>query len=302
MAKPSEILKIFPLFTEFSDQDLEILGSQVEIVKFNKGDYLFQEGDEGDAVYLLYEGTVVADKIVDDDTGARKDLAIIPSGTFFGEMGIIDGSSRSAGIRAEINVETLKLTRAAFRNMLENNPYIAFMLLRAFYSVVSTRLRATNDELVAIYDIGKIVSSNREFKPLVHTVLWRLIKRLESTCGICAILNGEDLRIEEAIGSKEDTLKGLKIDSTHALIDNVLANQSPLLIERFKGITEPWESESMIIAPLISQTKVSGLILLGERQNGDPYTPSDLNLVAAVANICSPAIEVTLKDLHKAQE
>ena len=63
------ILRRFSIFNDLTDEELLKLEPHFEIVKNKKGEYLFREGDPGNSLYLLYEGSVVAEKILDGELG-----------------------------------------------------------------------------------------------------------------------------------------------------------------------------------------------------------------------------------------
>ena len=62
-----------------------------------KDGVLFEEGDPGDAAYIVESGSVGIFKSVDEGT---LHLATLKGGELFGEMAIIDGSARMASAMA----------------------------------------------------------------------------------------------------------------------------------------------------------------------------------------------------------
>jgi CRP-like cAMP-binding protein len=291
------ILRRFPILDSLTDTELQQLIPILSAVKFRRGDYLFREGSPGDSLYFLYEGTVVAEKVIDKESGAKKNLALIPSGTFFGEMAIIDDSPRSAAVRAEINIEAFEVKKEDFAKFQQRAPEIAYKLLRSLFREMSARLRNTNEELVAIYDIGKILASIQDFRELVSGILQRIVCRLGSSYGLFAIYFEEVKEIEviEALGKDSEKLKGLKIPAETGLVGNSIAKKTPFLVEKLIGLTEPWESESMILSPLLTKERLIGMYILGVNADGSPYTTSDLHLTSAIANLTAPAIDFALQ-------
>lgn len=65
----------------------------IEIVNVPKGKILFQQGDAGDAAYIVNSGAV---GIYREIEGRKIPLATVCRGELFGEMAVIDGSPRMA--------------------------------------------------------------------------------------------------------------------------------------------------------------------------------------------------------------
>ena len=60
---------------------------------FDVGDVIFEEGSSGRELFVVLEGKIEIAKI----SGAGKTVIVtLGKGEFFGEMAVIDGSSRSA--------------------------------------------------------------------------------------------------------------------------------------------------------------------------------------------------------------
>ncbi len=88
---------------------------------FAFGEVLFSEGDVPDGMYVIVEGTVRA--LVDHD-GTEVSLARFGPGEFFGETSLLDGSLRTATVRASESVRALWLDRLVFDSLLELHPQV----------------------------------------------------------------------------------------------------------------------------------------------------------------------------------
>ncbi len=107
--------------------------------KLAPGEILFNEGDKGDAMYLIREGKI---KITKGRGADEKVLAVLKEGDFFGEMAIIDGSPRSATATSVENTSLLVIDKETFRNKIKENPLIEYVL-----ETLSRRLRATDEQI-----------------------------------------------------------------------------------------------------------------------------------------------------------
>jgi CRP-like cAMP-binding protein len=108
------------------------------INEYNVADVIFEEGSTGRELYVVLEGKIDIVKITD----ATKTLIVtLGKGEFFGEMAVIDGSSRSAtAIAAAPKTRVMRINHARFVYLVSQQPAFALMIMDA----LSKRLRASN--------------------------------------------------------------------------------------------------------------------------------------------------------------
>ncbi|HFE66966.1 MAG TPA: cyclic nucleotide-binding domain-containing protein [Chloroflexi bacterium] len=78
------------------------------------------QGDEADKFYIIIEGFVTVSHTGDD--GREYILAHLTSGDYFGEIGLLDGSSRIATVRALTPVKVVSFDRDTFRRWMAESP------------------------------------------------------------------------------------------------------------------------------------------------------------------------------------
>src|SRR3954447_3624179 len=108
------------------------------INEYAVGDVIFEEGSTGRELYVVLDGTVEIAKM----NGASKTTIVtLGKGEFFGEMAVIDGSSRSAtAIAAAASTKVMRINHARFVYLVSQQPAFALMIMDA----LSKRLRASN--------------------------------------------------------------------------------------------------------------------------------------------------------------
>ena len=98
---------------------------------FGDGDVIFREGEVSDAAYLLVSGVV---KIVQDfGTAHEKTIAVVGKREYFGEMGAIDNSPRSATAVAKGEVDCAAVSPEEFMDTLVKQPAEAIELLKVLF-------------------------------------------------------------------------------------------------------------------------------------------------------------------------
>jgi CRP-like cAMP-binding protein len=114
---------------------------------FEQGHVLFQEGDEGEDMYIIQTGKVAIKKRVKDGEAT---LAVLEKGDFFGEMAILERQPRSAAAEMVEAGDLIVISGDVFGDMIKANPEIAVRMLRKY----SIRLRETNRQLEQVMSAG----------------------------------------------------------------------------------------------------------------------------------------------------
>jgi CRP/FNR family transcriptional regulator, cyclic AMP receptor protein len=109
------------------------------INEFDVGQVIFEEGSTGRDLYVVIDGKV---DIAKGNGASRTVIVTLGKGEFFGEMAVIDGSSRSAtAISSAPNTRVMRINHARFVYLVSQQPAFALMIMDA----LSKRLRASND-------------------------------------------------------------------------------------------------------------------------------------------------------------
>ena len=106
--------------------------------------------------------------------------------------------------------------------------------------------------------------------------------RLHASYGVIALYDQETngLRIVQAPGRSADKLIDAIIPLSSGLAARAYDEKKPLLVERLLGATEPWESSTMVLTPLIVRDSARGILLLGAPEAGDPVLNSSAGVRA----------------------
>ncbi|AEM22101.1 Crp/Fnr family transcriptional regulator [Brachyspira intermedia] len=97
--------------------------------KYNTDDVIFLEYEKGDKFYLVQSGSVKITKVIKD---VEKLLDIVYAGEFFGEMAILEDTTRSASAIANEPTVLLELRKENFQSILANNTVMALKLSKTF--------------------------------------------------------------------------------------------------------------------------------------------------------------------------
>jgi len=126
------------LFVDLTPGELAIVDGLVHERPFLKDEVIFDEGDEGQAIYIVLEGEVVICRQGRPDDGR---LALLGPGTFFGELALLDQGPRAAQARAASDCRLLVLFREDFMGLLDTQARIASKVGRQLARHLGQRMR-----------------------------------------------------------------------------------------------------------------------------------------------------------------
>ncbi len=141
MAKP---------FATLGDADCDAVISVLRARQGLPGDVLFAQGDLGDTLMVIAEGTLLAR--VRRPSGLEVELARFGPGDIVGELAVVDAQPRSATLVAAERTVVYELSRDGLARLAREAPVAATTLLRSIAATAVRRLRWTTDQIVRQLD------------------------------------------------------------------------------------------------------------------------------------------------------
>jgi len=171
------VLKSVPLFASFPDEQLRTLVSVVTRRSAPRGSVIMAAGDPVDSLYIVISGRLKV--MMGDAEGKEVILSLIGPGEYFGEMGLIDDSPRSASVVAIEACELLCVTKRDFRKCLAESAEMAASVMRGLVR----RLREADRKIgsLALLDVygrvARLLLDMSEVQNGLRTVTKRLPKQ-----------------------------------------------------------------------------------------------------------------------------
>ena len=128
------------LFGPLDEATLQDIGSAAEWVSLPQGGVLFEQGDPGEAAYILVNGRLQV--IVRSAAGAARVVGEVRPGETVGEMAMFTGEPRSARVVALRDSDLVMFERSAFDRLMAKYP----QALMALTKLVVKRLRQTQSD------------------------------------------------------------------------------------------------------------------------------------------------------------
>ncbi len=139
------LLKQIDLFEDLSDRDLRHIAQIAYRRSYRSGEPIVIEGQDAAGMYIIMEGAVEVTKERDD--GSVVSLAKLGSGNFFGDVGLIDNSPRTATVQAIQDSEMIGFFRPELMKLIDSHSRLASTLIFTLAKIVASRLRVTNRQL-----------------------------------------------------------------------------------------------------------------------------------------------------------
>lgn len=124
--------------------DIRKITEACTLMEVQPGEDIVRKDDVSGELFIVSEGSF---KVYDDSFGEDFVHAILEKGAIFGEMSFIDGTCRSASVKAMTPGSLLKMGKTEFDVLLASNPDTALLFLFTLARVVTQRLREVNDAL-----------------------------------------------------------------------------------------------------------------------------------------------------------
>jgi diguanylate cyclase (GGDEF)-like protein len=168
-----------PFFTGMSSLEYNAATAFMERRRIHRGQAVFNQGDPGEEMFILLEGSLSAYRRQSDET--QRKIFDIGLGHFFGEMSIIAGEPRSATIMANTDSDVMVIQRADFYRIIFEFPMLGIKILRSIISLQNqwfdqssrhlgdlmrwgetARRRAITDDLTGLYNRRFLEDSIKE--------------------------------------------------------------------------------------------------------------------------------------------
>lgn len=100
-------------------EDVSTLVEAAEVMDVRAGQKVIEEGADDKDFFVIRRGSMIVEK---DIGGKPVFLSYLPAGSYFGEMAVIDGSKRTATVKAAIKSEVVRFPGEAFNALLDAKP------------------------------------------------------------------------------------------------------------------------------------------------------------------------------------
>jgi CRP-like cAMP-binding protein len=146
----AENLRNVRILSGMTDAQLEALLPHGNVLQFAPGKHIIKQSDKADSLYLLLEGEAAA--YITDRLGHETHLRTMDSGGHFGEIGVLQGGTRTANVRAVTDCTVFQLEASAFQGVLED-PDLAVPFLHGLSRSLAIRLTDISNRFSELHSL-----------------------------------------------------------------------------------------------------------------------------------------------------
>ena len=188
------------LLAGVSPEDVRRLVSVAEPRSFRRGQVVFHDDDEADALHLVTEGRYAVR--VTSPGGDPLLLAVVGPGDAFGELALVSAGRRGATVQALSDGETLALRRSAFDALRRQRPAVE----RALVAILAERLRRVHALVLEAHYVDAEIRVRRRLLELAEAfggTIPLTQEEIAQAAGTSRATVNRVLREEEAAGAVE---------------------------------------------------------------------------------------------------
>jgi CRP/FNR family transcriptional regulator, cyclic AMP receptor protein len=158
MDKDIAALKDIALFKNLTPEKIQRIMDILRKVTFSANEVIMREGDIGDTMYIILEGTVeIAKSLVIDDadneeSGGNKVFTRLDGRqrAVFGEIALLEELRRTASVRAVTDCVMYEMKKDDFLTVAEEDYELGYRILLNLGRIVSARLRRADEDTVKL--------------------------------------------------------------------------------------------------------------------------------------------------------
>ncbi len=145
------ILRDTDIFYQLSAEQIETIADLCQEMRFDTGEFIFDEGTSGDELYVIVQGSV--DIMLDpslvsehpEEKVLPSTIATLRSGQSFGEIALVDQGIRSASARAaQDHTHLLRIPRQQLLERCTVDPQLGFHLMYNLAADLAFKIRSAD--------------------------------------------------------------------------------------------------------------------------------------------------------------
>jgi CRP/FNR family transcriptional regulator, cyclic AMP receptor protein len=134
------------IFADLTDAELAEVARACKALRVPADRTVFSEGDDGDELYVIHEGSVRVQIVTraDDGSLAPSTINTLHPGQCFGEVVLLRSSLRTASVVAAEQTTLIVLREPEFRALCEATPRIGYVVMRNLAQDLAYKLHSSN--------------------------------------------------------------------------------------------------------------------------------------------------------------
>ena len=148
----SEILARFALIEDFTQEQVEVLKSIIEDIKFDADQIIFNQGDRAEFLYFVLDGRVSIRFKPED--GPELKVSELDQGDVFGWSSALGSHAYTSSAICTESGLFIRLEGEELKNLCQEFPETGILILNRLAGVIAQRLRGTHEQVLALLHRG----------------------------------------------------------------------------------------------------------------------------------------------------
>ncbi len=153
-----QFLKAVPMLRDLDEEELRQFLKIARRTRFPRGSAILTEGQTGETMYIIEEGTVEISKtlvlIKGQESARDRDKVLTKlsaeNHAIFGEVALFEQSQRTATVTALTDCLLLEISKADFMRLAEENPRVGYKITRSITQLLCSRLRKADEDTIKL--------------------------------------------------------------------------------------------------------------------------------------------------------
>ncbi len=158
------------MFENLDPVEIKQIAHLVGTIRLQPGETVFEEGAPGDAWYAVYRGEV---DVLKKSANGEDKIRTLGPGACFGEIAVLDGSPRSATVRANTELTAFRFPRDAFLELLQQEHLVAYKLVKHMALMFAKTIRDYSETLSNLLQAEELSYVKDEIDTLIGKTSFR---------------------------------------------------------------------------------------------------------------------------------
>jgi CRP-like cAMP-binding protein/putative methionine-R-sulfoxide reductase with GAF domain len=301
------LLRDLDVFAVLSADQLARLGVAIETISVSPGTEVVREGRIPTHFFVIRSG--IADVWSTGEGGDELKVASLQESDYFGEIGLVEGMPSTATVRANTQMDLLRVPAAAFLGVVRDSPATVERLVsRASGKLAAThpssRPAAAQAEADLVPALEALVAAQGAgghppgFTELLRSITSTAMNLFEAAACSLALLDGDELVFQAASGEGAEGIIGRRIPADAGIAGAVVRSGAPIYIPdvvrdaRFAAAfaeSTGYRPTIVVARPLATRRDVLGVIEVLDPARFDE--DQGMTLLALFAGLAGLAIE-----------
>lgn len=143
LQESKRVLRQSDLFSDLNEIHLDLVLMVCEEINYMAGELIFQQGEPGNAIYIIARGDVEI-FLQSEDAEKEQFVTTLGAESTFGEVILVEESRRTASARSQSDAQLIRIPRNRLLKLCQDYPEIGFHIMYRIAAELARKLHSSN--------------------------------------------------------------------------------------------------------------------------------------------------------------